>query len=359
MLNRIDVKYFKLAVGASSIGKETTVDITARCPVCGDSRTHKNKKRLHLYIKNTVTNVNCFNGDCSVHNKTVYSFLKEFFPSLLPQYKRENFGTTLARIASGDAFSSESGDVFGDIKETCAQNTPSDPGTSGESDKSGESSEPEKKCEVLTHDLSPYLTPIESSPPALAYLHNRGYRYTEERYGKWYYGHQDLKIGDTIYRISGSIVIPLYHGKEMYGFYSRNIENKTFYTYMHDANIGYKIAFWFYINKNAECLVTEGIFDCLSINFDNKIALMGAKLPEERLKELKDPVFVLDNDKTGIINAIGYAKRGYKVFVQPQIYKEKDMNELKLNYPGLDIYDMIKKNTYQGISAVVRLQQRL
>ena len=33
MLNRIDVKYFKLADGLDAIGKETTVDVTARCPV--------------------------------------------------------------------------------------------------------------------------------------------------------------------------------------------------------------------------------------------------------------------------------------------------------------------------------------
>lgn len=336
MLNRIDVKYFKLAVGLDAVGKETSVDISARCPVCGDSRSHKNKKRLHLYIKNTVTNVNCFNGDCAAHNKTMYSFLRDFFPALLAQYKRENFGTTLEKIANGDVF-----------EQFRTQST--------------DDSEPkvEDKPEVLVHDLSSYMTPIESIQPALDYLSRRGYTYNEANYGKWYYGHQDLKIGETLYRITGAVVVPLYYKGQMYGFYSRNIENKTFYTYMHDANIGYKIAFWFYINKNTECLVTEGLFDCLSINFDNKIALMGAKLPEERLKELKDPVFVLDNDKTGIINAIEYAKRGYKVFVQPQIYKEKDMNELKLNYPGLDIYDMIKKNTYQGISAVVRLQQRL
>lgn len=356
MLNRIDVKYFKLAVGASAIGKETTVDITARCPVCGDSRTHKNKKRLHLYIKNTVTNVNCFNGDCSVHNKTVYSFLKEFFPSLLPQYKRENFGTTLARIASGDAFSSESGDVFGDIKETCAQNTLSDPGTSGESGKSGE---PEKKCEVLTHDLSPYLTPIESSPPALAYLHNRGYRYTEEQYGKWYYGHQDLKIGDTIYRISGSIVIPLYYGKEMYGFYSRNISAKGFYTYMHDSNVGYKIWNWFNIDKSKPVYIYEGIFDAIAGGFENSIALMGAKMPEVRLSELEKPVFVLDNDKVGLVNSLEYAKRNHTVYVQPEKYPEKDMNDLMIKHPEINTRDLIEQNLFTGIMAQVRIKAKL
>ena len=34
MFNHIDVKYFKLC--APEIGKETAVDISAKCPVCGD-----------------------------------------------------------------------------------------------------------------------------------------------------------------------------------------------------------------------------------------------------------------------------------------------------------------------------------
>ena len=70
---------------------------------------------------------------------------------------------------------------------------------------------------------------------------------------------------------------------------------------------------------------------------------MGAKIPEERLKELKKPIFVLDNDRTGILNSINYAERGYSVYVQPNEYKEKDMNELMLNYPNLNIYNIRMK----------------
>lgn len=65
MLNRIDIKFFKLAVGMENIGKETDVDIVARCPICGDSQSNKRKKRLHLYIKNNVTiNLTFFTSSC-------------------------------------------------------------------------------------------------------------------------------------------------------------------------------------------------------------------------------------------------------------------------------------------------------
>jgi len=329
MLNRIDVKYFKLAVGMDRIGKETDVDIAARCPICGDSRTHKNKKRLHLYTKGTVTNVNCFNGDCACHNKTVYSFLKDFYPALLGQYKRENFGNTMEKLAKGEAE-----DVFSSFKKQ----------------------EPVKEKEVLVHDLTPYLKPIDDSPEALQYLEGRGLPYKEHRFGKWYYGYQDLKIGETLYRITNSIVIPLYYNNEMYGFYSRNIYDKQFYTYMHEANIGYKIWNWFNINKDEPVFIYEGIFDAIAGGLPNSIALMGAKIPDERLKELKHPVFVLDNDKTGMMNSITYANMGCQVFVQPNGYA-KDMNENLQN--GVDTTKLILDNLYSGIGAVVRIKAKL
>lgn len=331
MLDRLDVKYFKLAIGLDSIGKENDVDITARCPVCGDSRSHKNKKRLHLYIKNGVTNVNCFNGDCAVHNKTMYSFLRDFFPALIGQYKKEQFGTTVEKLARGDS------DVFSQFKKV----------------------EEKKESEVLVHDLTPYLRDIAEVPEALAYLAGRGYTYRESRYGKWYYGYQDLKIGETLYKITDAIVIPLYYEGKMYGFYSRNIHNKVFFTYMHDANIGYKLWNWFNIKKDQPVFIYEGIFDAIAGGLPNSIALMGAKMPEERLNELKYPVFVLDNDKTGMINSIEYAKRGHQVFIQPEQYKEKDMNDLLMNHKDLDVSLMIQNNLHTGIAAEVRIKSRL
>ena len=230
MLSHVNKKYFKLAVGFDRLGRETDVDIAARCPVCGDSKTHKNKKRLHLYSKNGLELVHCFNGDCAAHNKTMYSFLRDFFPALLAQYKRENFGTTLEKIANGD--------VFEQLKTQRTQGT--------------DDSEPkvEDKPEVLVHDLSSYMTPVESHQPALDYLSRRGYTYNEANYGKWYYGHQDLKIGETLYRITGAVVIPLYYKGQMYGFYSRNIENMNQMANAIDTSI---------FVKNGPCIAGLGL----------------------------------------------------------------------------------------------------
>lgn len=76
----------QLGCADSEIHKQD-LDIACRCPVCGDSRTRKNLKRLHLYQKGDVINVNCFNGDCSVKNMTPYRFFEDYNSRVFEQFK--------------------------------------------------------------------------------------------------------------------------------------------------------------------------------------------------------------------------------------------------------------------------------
>lgn len=76
----------QLGCADSDIHKQD-LDIACRCPVCGDSRTRKNLKRLHLYQKGDVINVNCFNGDCSVKNMTPYRFFQDYSARVFEQFK--------------------------------------------------------------------------------------------------------------------------------------------------------------------------------------------------------------------------------------------------------------------------------
>ena len=94
------------------------LDIACRCPVCGDSRTRKNLKRLHLYQKGDVINVNCFNGDCSVKNMTPYRFFQDYNARVFEQfknfYKRKFFDHIQVERAAKDLKSS---DQFNKVKE--------------------------------------------------------------------------------------------------------------------------------------------------------------------------------------------------------------------------------------------------
>lgn len=76
----------QLGCADSDIHKQD-LDIACKCPVCGDSRTRKNLKRLHLYQKGDVINVNCFNGDCSVKNMTPYRFFEYYNSRVFEQFK--------------------------------------------------------------------------------------------------------------------------------------------------------------------------------------------------------------------------------------------------------------------------------
>jgi len=341
-ISRIDRKYFLLAIGSSYVAKDSDEDIAVRCPICGDSRQKKRSARLHLYSKGEVTNVNCFNGTCAAQNKSVYGFLRDFFPNLLSNYKKEVFGTTIEKLKEGT-------DVFGRFRST---------NYTTQKVEKVEKVQKVEQAPVQVQDLSIYMSELTSA--SISYIEKRGFdaNTVQSTFGKWFYGHQDLKIGEVTYPITNSIIIPLYYDGTMYGFYSRNIESKSFYTYMNNANIGYKIFNWFNIDKNEPTYIYEGIFDAIAGGFKNSIALMGAKIPKERLDELKNPIFVLDNDKTGLLNSLEYSKK-HKVYVQPDKYKEKDANELMLNLGQSDTTLLIKQNIFSGIMAEVRIRGKL
>lgn len=365
-LDRIDVRYFKLAVGNDRLGKEADNDISARCPVCGDSSTNRNSKRLHLYKKGDRTLANCFNGGCSIENRTMFTFLRDFFPNLFSGYRREQFQQNLSSLVN-----LEESDVFKELSESKNSENSLDhsldhwltsdiaPLGSNLSD-SGDSNELYIETPAVTPvNLIPYLRDISEVPEAIQYVKSRKLNYEPEKYGKWYFGYQDLEIDETLYRIKNNIIIPLYHDNQMYGFYARNIHDKYFCTYMNDVNIGYKVWNLFNVDVNEEVYIFEGIFDAIASGLDNVVALMGAKIPQERLYEFKKPVFVLDNDETGLKNSLHYADNGYRVFVQPTKYKEKDMNELLKENPGLDIPELIKINIYSGIMARIEISKLL
>lgn len=343
-LNR---KYFLRAVGSSNIGKNTDTDISVRCPICGDSKKNSRIKRLHLYHKNGEDFVGCFNGNCPLNdsNRIMYTFLREYFPELLSGYKREKFQNQLHNL-SNSYNSSDKSQGNEDVFSSLVLNKP-------------KIIKPKVNSEVITQDLTPYFTDIEKSPECLDYLKSRLIDYNPQKFGKWYFGYQNIEINDVLYNIKDSIIIPLYSGSEMYGFYSRNIHNKIFCTYMNSKNTGYKVWNWFNIDKTKPVLICEGIFDAISTGYTNIIACMSANIPNARLKELKKPIFVLDNDKTGLQNSLTYAQKGYNVYVQPWKYKEKDMNELRKNFPNFVISDLIKSNIFPGIMGEVQISRKL
>lgn len=328
-LSFVNIRFFKQATNAGQY-KESPLDVACKCPICGDSK-NRNQKRLHLYTKGDLELVNCFNAGCPCENKTMYSFLRDFYPDLLQQYRKETFTNRIEHLKSEQS--------IGEMVTLINEKSCNDPKPQVEANNEPYCMNLEPFMDELTVEAKEYLKTRQLNPE-VAYIANT-----------------DIKIGETVYPVKDFLIIPLLKDDLWYGFYSRSLKEKTFYTYV--STTGYKVWNWYNIKKDRPVIITEGIFDALSIGHDNVISNLGAKIPNERLKELKDPIFVLDNDSTGIKQSIKYAEMGYKVYIQPQEHTEKDMNELKLNKPWLDIQKLVKENTFAGISAIVRLKSKL
>lgn len=100
----------ELGVQKSDIKEMSDEDVACKCPICGDSRIG-NKKRLHLYKKGEVINVNCFNGDCPAKNMTPWNFFKSFAPRTFHKFRDSLRGQFLKEIMrSGNSGNPETED---------------------------------------------------------------------------------------------------------------------------------------------------------------------------------------------------------------------------------------------------------
>lgn len=328
MLDPVSIRYFKLAVG-SKVKYETPGDICVRCPICGDSKYSKNKARLHLYSKGNLTLVNCFN-ECSCRNKTVYSFLRDYYPNLLDSYKQEVFKSNLSKI------SLEQYDLIGDLDLSDNIKTVSN--------------------DFIKPPVLFDLNFFEKSPKTLEYLESRGLEWSPT-FGDVYIG-KNIKIDSKSFPIDNFIVIPFYCGDKCYGFYSRSMTEHRFYTYMPEKNDEFKLWNYYNVDRTKPVYVFEGIFDAISVyqsGFTNVVACCGATPPEKLLNGL-DCVMCFDNDQTGKRNSLKYAKKGFKVLVYPNELQFKDFNEMLLN--NVCISD-IMSNVYSGIQAQIKICSQL
>ena len=337
-LSPIDVRYFKEAVNASEY-KESSVDIACKCPICGDSK-QRNKMRLHLYIKNNITFVHCFNEGCGV-NTNMYGFLKNYYPILLFDYRREMFQNNLSLVEKEQKDDSFTVDTdlswFNDSK--CSNDT---------------QNSHVSQCSHENHFKTFNLPLEELSSNFLTYLESRGVKYRPEIFGRFYNGNIGLSIEGKFYSLQDKIVIPLYKNENIYGFYSRSIIDKRFITC--NLNQDYKIWNWFNIDKEKPVYIFEGIFDALSFyemyQNSNVIALCGADIPNERLEELHEPYFCLDNDKTGINTMLKYTKDiKNKFLLWDTCYK--DFNEALLAGQKIPL------NFLSGFKATIKLKEKL
>lgn len=335
-LNSINVKYWELAHTRDQLGKKTNLSYSCKCDICGDSKKNNKIKRLSLYTRPQweADTVGCFNCGAQM---TMRQYLKEYHPHLYANYIDEISGKAiddLSIIFSNNKVSEESKLILNTFEDMIS---------------------------LKTFSLSGDIENCNDNDECLNYLSKRNISPENQN---WYFSSDEIIVNDIKLKLKNYIIIPLENNYgEIYGFYSRCITEKKFYTYLPNENYGYKCWNWFSIDKSKTVYICEGIFDALSLSSTNVVSMLGSDINPDRLAELKKPVFIFDNfyrDKTGLDKAKKMAELGYDIFIWPDSIKPKsnikDINDIRRLGASQDVIQkFIDKNIYSGIEAMVKL----
>jgi len=153
------------------------------------------------------------------------------------------------------------------------------------------------------------------------------------------------------------VIFPFWAGKKFYGFQGRSIIGKKFHT---KSPENFKIYNILNVDLSKEVYIFESIIDSLFV--PNSIAMLGADIPQSIMKDIQKPVFVFDNDETGMQRSIKYSKEGFPVFLWPDELKDiKDFNQMVTTYDFLeeDVVNILEFNIYYNSLASSKLRLKL
>ena len=314
----IDSKYIGLVSSRLQKFKRVKADLfNFRCPICGDSKKHKNKARGYLYQVKTNTNFKCHNCGAS---SSFNNFLKQIDSTFHKQYTMEKFKEG---FAGGKNFVVEEPKL-------------------------------EFKKPVFRKKLN--LPRADEVPIAKEYLEKRKLDpskfYFAYKFKEW--TNTQKQTFDTIGRDESRIIIPMYNeDKILIGFQGRSLgPNSVKYITVMINEDAPKIYGLDKIDNEKPIYIIEGPFDATLVQ--NGVAMCGSDL-DIRSFGWSDCIYVYDNEPRNreIVNRIDKTiNGGYKVVIWPTSIVEKDINDMVLG--GHKIMSVLESNTYSGLQAKVK-----
>ena len=314
----IDSKYVNLVSSRLQKFKRVKANLyNFRCPICGDSKKHKNKARGYLYQVKTNTNFKCHNCGASL---SLNNFLKQIDPVLHKQYTMEKFKEG---FAGGRNFVVE--------------------------EPKFEFSKPvfKKKLDI----------PLASEVPiAKEYLSKRGLDptkfYFTDKFKEWV--NTQKKTFDYIKKDESRIIIPMYdESKTLIGFQGRSLgPNSVKYITVMLNEEAPKIYGLDTIKTEKPIYIVEGPFDSSLI--ENSVAMCGSDI-DIRTFGWSDYIWVFDNEPRNreIVERINKTiSRGDKVVIWPAFVEEKDINDMVQH--GHNVSRVLESCTYSGLEAKVK-----
>lgn len=371
-LDRINVKYFKYA--CPDLGKETDVDISARCILCGDSQKNERQKRLHLYTKSSYDGdmVKCFNCEWTGN---MFSFLREADSSLYEQYRKEKRELSFNNLKEKHDEKKEYNDAaitLGTYSKKVRteeragpspdEDRPDQDGSDRGSSEEDNSSDghPLGKIPDGVFELPDEFEHASENTKATNYLRNRG---LDER--NYYFSKDWIKLKGKDIPVKNCIIVPLWVIEDeriVYGFQARSIESKFFYTYIPEENTGFKVWNWYGLDKSKPTFIFESVFDAESsgLPLNMVCAALGADLNDERISELEEAIFCLDNqihDLTSREKTIKLLKKGFRCFVWDKSMEYKDTNDaIRGDYTKKTMAKYILSHLERGMTGIMKVR---
>ena len=314
----IDSKYIGLVSSRLQKFKRVKANLyNFRCPICGDSKKHKNKARGYFYQVKTNTNFKCHNCGASL---SLNNFLKQIDSTLHKQYTLEKF------------------------KE----------GHAGGRNFVVEEPKFEFKQPVFRKGLD--LPKASDVTVAKEYLEKRKLDpskfYFTNKFKQW--TNTQKKTFDTIGRDESRIIIPLYDkDKILIGFQGRSLgPNSVKYITVMINDDAPKIYGLDTIETEKPIYILEGPFDSTLV--ENSVAMCGSDIDIGSFG-WSDYIWVFDNEPRNreIVNRISKTiDRGDKIVIWPSTVTEKDVNDMTMS--GHNVMNLLESNTYSGLKAKIK-----
>ena len=327
----IDVKYINLCSTVLERFKQKQNNLwNFRCPICGDSKKHKNKCRGFIYEKRNKYFYRCHN--CNV-GTSFNKFLEQISPALHRDYITENYKEEAWRKKDVDKSLPEFDFVpkFNNVLEGMES-----------------------------------ISSLKETHPARQYLQKRlipersfKYLYLCKEFKKW----TNSIIPDKFSSLSlehdaPRLVIPFFDEKHnVIGYQGRSFDPKERSKYITIKMKGVDNLIYgqerLDIKKKIYCV--EGPLDSLFL--PNCLATAGLNFKGLKMTN----IIVLDNERRNeqIVDALKKViTNGFKVCIWPDSITEKDINEMVLS--GMtteEIVDVIDNNTYSGLQANFQLSR--
>ncbi len=337
MLDEFRVQQILGELGADYINQNGS--FKCKCFICGDSKKHKRVKRLKISPYKDTWVAYCWNGGCDVKGMSFYSLYSQATGMGYTEAKRyinnDKYNTNKIKIKLKPPKKIKTVDLH-------------------------------KEDQQFDIDLHDECLNLDSTPDGR--IQERLYAALQQFTASRYLHDIPLSIAHSG-KYKGRVIIPVIINDELVYYQGRAIidsmEPKYFNPEVDKEGI---IMNSDHFSKDKYIILTEGIVDAYMVDYNQGCPFLGSFVNDKFIDELlkytdKGIIIAWDNpfiDKAGkeeiekFIKGSKYSKN-VKYFLAAR-RDFKDLNDLKILEPKLNIYDYVVNNSYSYINTTIKMK---